>query len=118
MITRGSKFFYAAAVVGFVTAIVYGFLTGAAAHSGVIGVFQDGDVVNSIVGPLTFGDLGDGLERGRIEHLAPLAVGARTKRAVDEVLACAEPLCGRGGRRARVRAHERASPAPSPWPWR
>ena len=26
MITRGSKFFYAAAVVGFVTAIVYGFL--------------------------------------------------------------------------------------------
>lgn len=55
MITRGSKFFYAAAVVGFVTAIVYGFLTGAAAHSGVIGVFQDGDVVNSIVGPLTFG---------------------------------------------------------------
>src|SRR5690606_9428547 len=55
MITRGSKFFYAAAVVGFVTAIVYGFLTGAAAHSGVIGVFQDGDVVHALVGPLTFG---------------------------------------------------------------
>lgn len=55
MITRGSKFFYAAAIVGFVSAIVYGFLSGAAAHSGVIGVFSDGDVVNSIVGPLTFG---------------------------------------------------------------
>ncbi len=55
MITRGSKFFYAAAVVGFVSAIVYGFLSGAAAHSGVLGVFSDGDVVNSIVGPLTFG---------------------------------------------------------------
>lgn len=55
MITRGSKFFYAAAVVGFVAAIVYGFLSGAAAHSGVLGVFSDGDVVNSIVGPLTFG---------------------------------------------------------------
>jgi len=55
MITRGSKFFYAAAVVGFLTAILYGFLTGAAAHSGVVGVFQDGDVVNSLVGPLTFG---------------------------------------------------------------
>ena len=52
MITRGSKFFYAAAVVGFVTAIVYGFLTGAAAHSGVIGVFQDGDVVHAIFGKL------------------------------------------------------------------
>ncbi len=50
MITRGSKFFYAAAVVGFVAAIVYGFLSGAAAHSGVLGVFSDGDVVNSIVG--------------------------------------------------------------------
>ncbi len=55
MITRGSKFFYAAAVVGFAAAVVYGFLSGAAEHSGVIGVFQDGDVVNSIVGPLTFG---------------------------------------------------------------
>ncbi len=55
MITRGSKFFYAAAVVGFAAAVVYGFLSGAAAHSGVIGVFTDGDVVNSIVGPLTFG---------------------------------------------------------------
>ncbi len=55
MITRGSKFFYAAAVVGFVCAIVYGFITGAAAHNGVLGVFEKGDVVNSIVGPLTFG---------------------------------------------------------------
>ena len=40
MITRGSKFFYAAAVVGFAAAVVYGFLSGAAAHSGVIGVQQ------------------------------------------------------------------------------
>lgn len=55
MITRGSKFFYAAAVVGFVAAIVYGFMTGAAVHHGVLGVFEKGDVVNSIVGPLTFG---------------------------------------------------------------
>lgn len=55
MITRGSKFFYAAAVVGFVSAIVYGFLTGAAAHSGVLAVFDKGGVVDSIVGPLTFG---------------------------------------------------------------
>lgn len=55
MITRGSKFFYAAAVVGFVAAIVYGFISGAAAHNGVLGVFEKGDVVNSIVGPLTFG---------------------------------------------------------------
>jgi hypothetical protein len=55
MITRGSKFFYGAAVVGFLTAVFYGFVTGASDHSGVIGVFSDGDIVNSIVGPLTFG---------------------------------------------------------------
>jgi hypothetical protein len=55
MITRGSKFFYGAAVVGFLTAVFYGFVTGASDHSGVIGVFSYGDIVNSIVGPLTFG---------------------------------------------------------------
>jgi hypothetical protein len=55
MITRGSKFFYGAAVVGWFTAVVYGFVTGAADHSGTLAVFSQGDVVNSIVGPLTFG---------------------------------------------------------------
>lgn len=55
MITRGSKFFYGAAVVGWFTAIVYGFVTGAADHSGTLAVFSQGDVVNSVVGPLTFG---------------------------------------------------------------
>lgn len=55
MITRGSKFFYAAAVIGFVAAIVYGFITGAAAHAGVLAVFDKGGVVDSIIGPLTFG---------------------------------------------------------------
>jgi hypothetical protein len=55
MITRGSKFFYAAAVVGFLAALLYGFLTGAAEHSGVLGVFEEGDIVNSIVGPLSLG---------------------------------------------------------------
>lgn len=55
MITRGSKFFYAAAVVGFLAAIAYGFITGAAAHSGVLAVFDKGGIVDSIVGPLTFG---------------------------------------------------------------
>jgi len=55
MITRGSKFFYGAAGVAFLTAVFYGFVTGASDHSGVLGVFSDGDVVNSIVGPLTFG---------------------------------------------------------------
>ena len=31
MITRGSKYFYAAAAVAYFTALVYGFITGAAA---------------------------------------------------------------------------------------
>ncbi|HTN99956.1 MAG TPA: hypothetical protein VL068_04705 [Microthrixaceae bacterium] len=55
MITRGSKYFYGASAIAFVTALVYGFITGASAHGGVIAVFQDGSVVDSIVGPLTFG---------------------------------------------------------------
>lgn len=55
MITRGSKFFYGAAITAFFAAVFYGFLTGASDHSGVVGVFSDGDVVNSLVGPLTFG---------------------------------------------------------------
>ncbi|MBU6216116.1 MAG: hypothetical protein KGR17_05885, partial [Acidobacteria bacterium] len=55
MITRGSKFFFAGALVAFLTAIVYGFVTSASDQSGVLGVFSDGGVVNSIVGPLTLG---------------------------------------------------------------
>jgi hypothetical protein len=55
MITRGSKFFFGAAAVGYLTALLYGFLTGAAAHGGVLDVFSNGGLVNSIVGPLSFG---------------------------------------------------------------
>ena len=55
MITRGSKFFYAAALVGFLSALFYGFLTGASDQGGVIAVFTDGAVVDSIIGPITFG---------------------------------------------------------------
>lgn len=55
MITRGSKFFYGAAVTAFVTALLYGFVTGASDNGGVRSVFTDGAIVNSIVGPLTFG---------------------------------------------------------------
>lgn len=55
MITRGSKYFFGAAAVGYLTALVYGFVTGAAAHGGVLNVFSDGNLVNSIVGPLSFG---------------------------------------------------------------
>lgn len=55
MITRGSKFFYGAAAVGFLSALVYGFLTGASAQGGVVAVFTDGGAVDSIVGPFTLG---------------------------------------------------------------
>ncbi len=55
MITRASKFFYGAALLAFLAAVLYGFLTGASDHSGALAVFSKGDVVNSIVGPLTFG---------------------------------------------------------------
>lgn len=55
MITRGSKFFFAAAVIGYLSALLYGFITGASDHGGVIAVFTDGAVVDSLVGPLTFG---------------------------------------------------------------
>jgi hypothetical protein len=55
MITRGSKFFFGAAAVGYLTALLYGFLTGAAAHGGVLDVFSNGGLVNSIVGPISFG---------------------------------------------------------------
>lgn len=55
MITRGSKFFFAAAAVGYLSALLYGFITGAADQGGVTVVFTDGAVVDSMVGPLTFG---------------------------------------------------------------
>lgn len=55
MITRGSKYFYGAAAVGYLTALVYGFITGASAHGGVFEVFSNGGVVDSIVGPISFG---------------------------------------------------------------
>lgn len=55
MITRGSKYFFGAAVIAYVTALVYGFITGAAAHGGVISTITDGGVVNSIIGPISFG---------------------------------------------------------------
>ena len=55
MITRGSKFFYAAALVGFLSALFYGFLTGASDQGGVVVVFREGAIVDSIIGPLTLG---------------------------------------------------------------
>jgi uncharacterized membrane-anchored protein len=55
VITRGSKFFFGAAAVAYLCALVYGFLTGAAQHGGVFAVFSDGNVVNSVVGPISFG---------------------------------------------------------------
>lgn len=55
MITRGAKFFLGAAALSYVCALVYGFITGAAQHGGVLAVFSDGSVVNSVVGPISFG---------------------------------------------------------------
>lgn len=55
MITRGSKYFYGAALVGFLTALVYGFVTGASAHGGVFEVMSSGGIVDSLVGPISFG---------------------------------------------------------------
>ena len=55
MITRGSKYFYGAAVFAYLTALVYGFVSGASAHGGVLNVFSEGALVNSIIGPISFG---------------------------------------------------------------
>jgi hypothetical protein len=55
MITRGSKYFFGAAAVAYLTALVYGFITGASAHGGVLDVFSNGDIVNSVIGPISFG---------------------------------------------------------------
>jgi len=55
MITRGSKYFYGAAAFAFVTALIYGFVTGASAHGGVSDVFANGALVDSLIGPISFG---------------------------------------------------------------
>lgn len=55
MITRGSKFFFAAAAVGYLSALLYGFLTGASDQGGVTAVFTGGGLVDSIIGPLSLG---------------------------------------------------------------
>jgi len=55
MITRGSKYFFGAAAVAFVTALFYGLLTGAARHGGIIAVLGGDGAVDALVGPLTFG---------------------------------------------------------------
>jgi len=58
MITRGSKFFFAAAGACYVLALLYGFITSASDQSGVFGVFSDGGAVQAIVGPFSLGWLG------------------------------------------------------------
>lgn len=55
MITRGSKYFFGAAAVGYLVALVYGFVTGASANGGVFEVFSNGGLVNSLIGPISFG---------------------------------------------------------------
>lgn len=55
MITRGSKFFLAAAGVSYLVALLYGFVTSASDQAGVFGVFSEGGVIDAFVGPLSFG---------------------------------------------------------------
>lgn len=55
MITRASKYFIGAAVAAYLAALIYGFITGASAHGGIGAVFQEGDIVDSVVGPISFG---------------------------------------------------------------
>jgi hypothetical protein len=55
MITRGSKYFYAAALVGVLSALVYGFITEAASQGGIVEVVTGGGLVDAIVGPLSVG---------------------------------------------------------------
>ncbi len=55
MITRGSKFFYAAATTSFVAALVYGFITSAAVGAGTVGSVSQGGLVDAVLGPLSFG---------------------------------------------------------------
>jgi hypothetical protein len=55
MITRGSKYFYGAALVGYLAALVYGFVTEAASQGGIAALFTDGGIVNAVVGPISFG---------------------------------------------------------------
>lgn len=55
MITRGSKFFYSAGIIGFLTALAYGFITAAAHSGGVITTVSSGGVVEAVIGPITLG---------------------------------------------------------------
>ena len=56
MITRGSKYFYAAAAFGLIAAFFYGFISDAAAHGGVVTVMSGGGgIVDAVIGPLTLG---------------------------------------------------------------
>lgn len=58
MITRGSKYFFGAALVGYLTALVYGFITSAATQGGFPDVITEGGIVRSVVGPISFGWMG------------------------------------------------------------
>ncbi len=56
MITRGSKFFFGAAAVGYLSALLYGFITGASDRRwGHRRVRQEGPIVDSFLGPITLG---------------------------------------------------------------
>ena len=52
MVSTGSKFFFGMAVVGLVSAIVYGILTTA---TGAAATLSGNGVIDAIVGPLTLG---------------------------------------------------------------
>lgn len=58
MITRGSKYFFGAAVVGYLTALVYGIITSAATRGGFPEVITEGGIVEAVVGPISFGWMG------------------------------------------------------------
>ncbi len=58
MITRGSKYFFGAAVVGYLTALLYGIITSAATRGGFPEVITEGGIVEAVVGPISFGWMG------------------------------------------------------------
>jgi hypothetical protein len=55
LITRGSKFFYTAGVIGFLSALAYGFITAARDSGGAVATVSSGGVVEAVVGPITLG---------------------------------------------------------------
>ncbi len=55
MITRGSKLFFSAALIGLISGLFYGFVTAASATGGVFATLSSGGVVEAVVGPITFG---------------------------------------------------------------